>query len=243
VGAPVKHRKRVSPENALYLSHTEICRILQELSESRIAIIADVGTSWTFVSHILLVDPREDYFVISYCANKLLNSIVLERPALMFSATYQDAHLAFEVSSPVETRFDGQPALRYALPKTLTYHHRREYPRVRIPAEVSLRCVADAGGVIPFESHIVDISQGGLGIMIYDRDVKLEPETVLKGCRIIMPGGKAIVADVIVRHVTRVHLPDGTVASQAGLRFIQRSEEIAELVGLFIRNLDQPPAT
>lgn len=239
MSAPVKYSKLSSPENVLYLSRIEICRILQELLENRISIVAEIGTSWTFVSHILLVDSHEDHFVASYCANKLLNSKALELPALTFTASCQDAHLVFEVTSPVETQFDGQPALQYALPKTLTCHHRREYPRVRIPAEISLRCIADAAGFIPFESHIVDISEDGLGILIYDRDIKLEPETVLKGCRIIIPSGKAIVVDVIVRHVARIHLQDGTPASRAGLRFIQKSDEIAELVNLFIQNLDK----
>lgn len=239
MSAAVKHGKKASPENVLYLSRIEICRILQELSENRISIIAEIGTSWTFVSHILLVDSHKDHFVVSYCANKLLNSKVLELPALIFTASYRDAHLLFEASSPVETHIDGQPALQYALPKTLTYYHRREYPRISVPADFSLRCIADAAGVIPFESRIVDISQDGLGIMIYDRDIRLEPETVLKGCRIIIPGGKAIVADVMVRHVATVHLQDGTPARRAGLRFIQKSDEIAELVELFIQNLDK----
>jgi c-di-GMP-binding flagellar brake protein YcgR len=194
MSAPVKHGNKTSPENVLYLSHIEICRILQELSENSSSIISEIGTSWTFVSHILLVDSRKNLLIISYCANKLLNSKVLEQPVLKFTASYQDAHLVFETLNPVETQFDGQPALQYAIPTTLTYCHRRENPRIRIPAEISLRCIADAGGFIPFESRITDISHDGLGMLIYDRDINLEPETVLKGCRIIVPGGKAIVA-------------------------------------------------
>lgn len=239
MSAPVKHGKTVAPENVLYLSRMEICRILKELSENRSSIIADIGTSWTFVTHILFVDSSKDYFVISYCANKLLNSKVFELPALKFMASYQDAHLVFEALSPAETQFDSQPAIQYAIPRSLTYYHRRECPRIHAPAEISLRCVADEGGFIPFESRITDISQNGLGILLYDRDIKLEPETVLKGCRIIIPGGKAIVADLVVRHVTRIQLQDGTLASRAGLRFIQRSDELAELVNFFIQNLDK----
>jgi c-di-GMP-binding flagellar brake protein YcgR len=235
---PVIYGKKASPENVLYLSGMEICRLLQELSAKHSSIVAEIGTSWTFVSHVLLVDPREDRLVISYCANKLLNSKVLETPAQRFTANYQDAHLVFETSSPVETQFEGQPALQYAIPRALAYYHRRESPRIRIPAEISLRCIADAGGFIPFESRITDISRDGLGILIYDRDIRLEPETVLKRCRIIVPGGKAIVADLIVRHAGTIHLQDGTPASRAGLRFVQKSDEIAELVNFFIQNLD-----
>ena len=139
MSTPVKRGKNAPPENVLYLSRIEICRILQDLSEKHISIIAEIGTSWTFVSHVLLVDTDEEYFVISYCANKLLNNKVLELPALKFTSSYQDAHLVFECSGPAETLYDGQPAIQYAIPRALTYYHRREYPRIRIPEEISLR--------------------------------------------------------------------------------------------------------
>lgn len=239
MGAPTEPDNKTSPGNVLYLSRIEICRLLQSLAKNNGSIIAEIGASWTFISHILLVDPVKDHFVISYCANKLLNSKVLELPALKFTASYQEAHLVFEAVNPVEIQFEGQPAIQYAIPSALSYCQRREHPRIRIPAEISLRCIADAGGFIPFESRITDISHDGLGILLYDRDIKLEPETVLKGCRIIIPGGKAIVADLVVRHVKMIHLQDGTLACRAGLRFIQRSDEIAELVNFFIQNLDK----
>lgn len=237
--APVKPGKKASPENVLYLSRIEICRILRTLSKNRSSIFADIGTSRTFVSHILLVDSRKDYFVISYCANKVLNSKVLELAALKFTAGYQDAHLVFDTVNPAETLFDDQPAIQYPIPKTLIYYHRREYPRIPVPAETSLRCIAEAGGFAPFEARITDISHDGLGFLLYERDIKLEPGTVLKGCRIFIPGGKAIAADLMVRNVTMIRLQDGTPACRAGLRFMQRSYEIAELVNYFARNLDK----
>ncbi|HEU0188564.1 MAG TPA: flagellar regulator YcgR PilZN domain-containing protein [Gallionella sp.] len=239
MSAPDKPGKKISPENVLYLSRIEICRILRALSRNRSSIFADIGTNWTFVSHILLVDSRKDYFVISYCANKVLNNKVLELPALTFTTSYQDAHLVFETLNPAETRLDGQPAIQYAIPRTLIYYHRREHPRIHIPAEISLRCIAEADGFAPFESRIIDISHDGLGFLLYEHDIKLEPKTILKGSRIIMPSGKAIVADLMVRNVTMIHLQDGTLACRAGLRFIQRSDEIAELVNFFVRNLDK----
>lgn len=239
INQPAKPGKTTPPENVLYRSRIEICRILQTLAKERISIFAGIGSGMTFISHILLVDPRMGYFVFSYCANKLLNSKLLELPSLKFTANHQDAHLIFEVSNPTETLFDDQPAIRFTLPKTLISYHRREHPRIPISAVSSLRCIAEASGVVPFESRISDISQDGLGGMLYDRDIKLEPGTVLKGCRIIIPNGRAVVADLELRYTTMITLPDGTFAHRAGLRFIQRPDEIAELVNFFIQDLDK----
>ncbi|MFZ2302231.1 MAG: flagellar regulator YcgR PilZN domain-containing protein [Gallionella sp.] len=233
-----KTPQRTLPQNVLYRSRIEICRILRTLAKSRNSIFSEIGGGWTFVSHILFVDSRKGYFVISYCANKLLNSKLLELRSLKFTANNQDAHFMFGVSNPAETRFKSQPAIQFALPDTLILYHRREYPRLPISAEASLRCIADAGGIAPFESHITDITHDGFGCILYDRDIKLEPGAVLKGCRVIIPGGKAVVADLELRYIMTIPLPDGTLVNRAGLRFIQKPNEIAELINFFIRNLD-----
>jgi len=241
MSAPVNPGKPALPENVLYRSRIEICRILRALVKGQSSIFSEIGGGWTFVSHILFVDSRKGYFVISYCANKLLNSKLLELRSLRFTASNQDAHFMFGVSNPVETRFKGQPAIQFTLPNSLILYHRREYPRLPVPVEASLRCVADAGGIAPFESHITDITHDGFGCILYNRDIKLEPGAVLKGCRIIIPSGKAVVADLELRYIMTIPLPDGTLANRAGLRFIQRPDEIAELVNFFIQNLDNNP--
>lgn len=227
------------PENALYRSHIEICRMLQLLAKKHTSIHADIGINKMFISQVLFVDLRAEHFVISFCANKSLNSKVLQLPSLKFTANFQDAHVAFEVSNPAEVQFSGQPAIQFALPHTLIVYNRREHPRIPLSPNLSLRCIADASGVVPFESYITDISHDGLGGILYDYGIKLKPKTILKGCRIITPNGTAIVADLELRHVAAITLPDGTLANHAGLRFIQRPGEIAELISFFIRDLDK----
>ncbi len=247
-------KKRAGPpENILYRSRIEIFRVLKTLANESCSIHADIGTSSTFITKILLVDTLKDRLVISYCANKLLNSKLLKLPSIKFTASYQDARLAFTASNPAETIFEDQPAIQMDLPKALTSCHHRESPRIHISATPSLRCIAEvpisavtslrsvteANSVITFETHICDISHDGLGGMLYDSDVKLETGTVLKGCRIFIPNGKAVVADLELRHTTMVALPDGSFAHRVGLRFIQKPDEIAELINFFVQDLDK----
>lgn len=237
--APAKLGKTKQPENILYRSRIEICRILDALAKDRSSISAEILSDKMFVSHIYHVDQHAGNFVISYCANKLMNSKLFESPSLKFTASFHDAHLIFEVFNPTETLFDGQPAIQFALPNTLIRYHRREHPRIPVPAEVSLRCIADAEGVAPFESRISDISHDGFGCMLYDREIQLKSGTVLKSCRIIIPNGMAVVADLVLRYTTMTTLPDGTLAYRAGLRFIQRPDEIEGLINYFIQDLDK----
>ncbi len=232
--------KEIRVQNALIRSHIEICRILQELATQGVPVTAEIGEGLQFKSRILHVDPDASHLIVAYSSKKSLNSELLGLHTVEFTATNrQDAHFEFKLSGPAETQFDDQPAIQFVLPETLILFHRREHPRIPVPAEASLRCVADAAGFAPFESHITDISHDGLGGIIYDPDIKLAPGTLLRGCRIIVPAGSAISADLEVRYVRLVTLPDGTVANRAGFRFIQRPDEIPDLINYFIQDLGQ----
>lgn len=206
------------------------------------SLSAGIGNYQQFVSHILSVDPAAGHFIVAYCANKSLNAALFGLPVLEFTASHRGAHLVFQVSHPSDTQFEGRPGIRFAFPQSLILYHRREQPRIPVPADMSLRCVADAEGVIPFEARITDISIDGMGGMLYDSDVRLAAGAVLKGCRIITPAGEAIVADLEVRYTATIALPDGTLARRAGVRFVQRPERIDALIGLFVRDLDRAAA-
>ncbi len=228
-----------NPENLLFRSRTEICRILQGLAKENCPVSAEVKDGRTFASHLLSAAPETDRLTVAYSSSKLINTLVLDSPALKFTATTsKDVHFSFEAASPEESVFEGQPAIQFALPRTVLLHNRRENARLPVPADVSLRCIADEKGVIPFESRITDISRDGLGFLIYDPDVHLEGGAMLHGCRIILPSGEAVVADLQVRHATTIVLPNGSLARQAGFRFHQETDEAATILNHFMQDLD-----
>lgn len=221
--------------NTLYRSRIEICRLLEVLARNRSSLFVEFGTK-TVESRILLVDSDGGHFDCAYGANKLLNSKLFKASSLKVTSHLEEADLVFEVSNPTETEFEGQPAVRFALPTALIRYQGRKTPRFSIAGDISLRCIADTDGILPFEAHIIDISQDGLGGIVFDREVRLEPGVVLRSCRIIIPDGRAFVADLAVRYMTAITLPDGVLAFRAGFRFIQMPSEIPELINFF--NLD-----
>jgi len=218
--------------NTLYRSRIEICRLLQTLTTNRSTLFVEFGSK-TVESRILRVHPDEGHFDCTYGANRQLNSKMFKAPSLKVTSHLPDADLVFEVSNPAETEFEEQPAVRFALPNLLIRYHGRKAPRFSVAGDVSLRCIADTGSILPFEAHVIDISQDGLGGIVFDREVRLEPGAVLRSCRIIIPDGRAFVADLAVRYMTAITLPDGVLAFRAGFRFIQTPSEIPELINFF----------
>jgi c-di-GMP-binding flagellar brake protein YcgR len=237
---PAVPGKKSRPENMLFHSRIEICRIMHLLALEHCPVSAEVKNGHPFNSHILAVDTHTDHFTIAYSPHKAINAMVLKSPSVEFTATdKQDLHFTFVATTPEETLLNGEHAIQFDLPKTLLLHNRREYTRTLVDTAMSLRCIADAAGVIPFESHITDVSHDGLGCLIYDLDVNLEPYAILKGCRIITPDGDAVVADLELRHITSVPQQDGTFAHRAGFRFVERPEGSTKLINLFIEDLDK----
>lgn len=232
------------PDNLLFRSHIEIRRLLQTLAQEKCQVTAAIKNGHPFTSHMISVDPATDRFAVAYGPHKLINAMVMSSSTVEFTATdRQGLNFTFEAASPEETLVGSEPAIQFELPKMLLLHNRREHPRVNVPAEISLRCIADEGGFIPFESHITDISHDGLGCLVYDPDIQLADGALLRDSRIIVPGGEAVVADMELRHVASIHLPDGTLAHRAGFSFIQKPAEITRLIGLFIQDLDKLPKT
>jgi c-di-GMP-binding flagellar brake protein YcgR len=230
--------KKSRPENLLFHSRIEICRIMQLLATEHSPVSAEIMNGHPFSSHILSVDVGANYFSIAYSTHKAINAMVLKSPSVEFTATDRQAlNFTFAGTAPEETLIEGEHAIKFALPKSLLLHNRREFTRHPVDADLSLRCIADEAGVIPFESHVTDISHDGMGCLIYDMEVRLEPLTILKGCRIITPGGDAVVADLELRHISSATLPDGTLAHRAGFRFVDQPEGSAKLVNVFIQDL------
>lgn len=225
------------PDNLLVQSRIEICRILQVLAQELCPVFAELLDGHLFTAQILAVDADAEHFSIGYSPNKSLNSALLKLPSVDLTASNQpDLYFSFNVSTPKEAQFNGQAVIRFNLPNAILKHNRREHIRIKIPKDLSLRCIAESDSVMPFESHITDISHDGLGCLIYDTGVKLETGAILHHCRIITPE-VSVLADLELRNIRSVVLSDGSVAYRAGFRFMQKTDELSNLVRLFIRDL------
>jgi c-di-GMP-binding flagellar brake protein YcgR len=224
--------------NKLYQSHIEICRILQTLSAENKPVCTDFSDDKFLVSHILSVDPESGHFIIEYSEDKSINSALFESTSLTFKANYQESEIVFKAVNPVDTLFHGEAAIQLQLLDALIVYQQRQHQRIRIRSDVSLRCVVDQAGALPFEARMIDISHDGIGFMSYDANISLPAGTLLRNCKIITPKGEALNVDLVVHHSNTVTRADGTLATRTGVRFIQSPEEIKPLIDIFIREIN-----
>jgi c-di-GMP-binding flagellar brake protein YcgR len=183
-----------------------------------------------FSSRFIHADPARQFILIATAASKSANAALLARPRVTLVSAPGGWRIEFVAVQPREVIHDGAPAIHLRYPEVLTAQQRREHSRFDIPPKVPLRCIADAGGITPFDAQIADISVGGIGILLYPSDVTLEPGTVLVGCRIAVPGKTPITIDLEVRTSEGVTLPDGSRARRSGCRFVNAGDEVTKLI-------------
>jgi c-di-GMP-binding flagellar brake protein YcgR len=136
----------------------------------------------------------------------------------------------FVAAEPRLVRYKGQEAIRLRFPELMAGHQRRSEPRAAPTRELPLRCLADAGGVMSFDAHVIDISSGGVAVLLYHPGITLEPGTVLRGCVIEHPSLGPLSVDMEVRYSEPVRLKDGRRARRAGCRFVAPPAELKALI-------------
>ena len=187
-----------------------------------------------FRSLLLSVDSKQGRIVVASSEREAVNAALLARPRSTFMSNVEDQYLEFPAADPQRSTFLGKPAIQLRFPDVLVTHPRRAEPRRRPPKEPPLTCIADAAGIASFESHIVDIGSGGIGVLVYAADISLEPGTILKGCRIEQPGRNPVLVDLEVRYTRPVTLADGRRALRSGCRFVNPSNDLLKLISTFM---------
>jgi c-di-GMP-binding flagellar brake protein YcgR len=212
-------------------SHTQIDRVLGALATKGEMVTAELAEDLgSFTSRFIAVDPGGQFITIALAADKSVNAALLALARVTFVCAPGNWHIEFVAVGPREVVHEGAPAISLGYPEVLTVQQRREHLRALVPSTVPLRCIADADGFAPFDAQIDDISVGGISILLYAPEIRLEPGTVLVGCRIDVPGAEPIITDLEVRYSEAVTLPDGRPGRCSGFRFVNAQEQLKYLV-------------
>lgn len=212
----------------------EIWRILEVLRRQRIAVTAGLrGDTLKFQSQLRLLDREGRRMLVERSADPEVNAALLARGRCGFHAEIAAWHVEFVAGGAREALDDGARVLAFDFPDVLVRVQRRVHRRALAPAHSALECLADAEGITPFAATIVDAGADGLGFLIYDPTITLEPGTRLRGCRITRPGGVVVSLDLEVRYTQPIVLADGRRARRAGCRIAAPSPTLTEFVGRY----------
>lgn len=223
--------KAANTSDHLLRSRIEIKRVLDALVARHQLVTAEIpGSENPFTARILGADAKWGFIIVSAAADESANRGLLARASVTFFSRLGEWHIEFAAIGPGKVMHEGIPAIRLRYPDILSVQQRRQHDRHEASATVLLRCVADAGGIMPFEARIRDISLGGIGAIFYSADISIAPGTVLVGSLIEVPGLDPVAVDLEIRYSDVVTLPDGSHGHVSGFRFINPPDDLNRLI-------------
>ena len=108
-----------------------------------------------------------------------------------------------------------------------------------LPPSVALRCEMRVGA-LTLEAAVVDVSLGGMGTLVYDSRVRLEPGMRIEHARVLHGDNTPVIVDLEISNVSTVVDRDGRPANRAGCVIHGSRETLEELVLMFISDLGEP---
>ena len=107
-----------------------------------------------------------------------------------------------------------------------------------MPATVALICEMRIGA-LSLEAAVVDISLGGLGTLVYDSRIRLEPGMRVERARILHGANDPVTVQLEITNVTEVKDRDGRPANRAGCVIRGSRQTLEDLVRMFISDLGE----
>ncbi|HEU4709309.1 MAG TPA: flagellar regulator YcgR PilZN domain-containing protein [Methylophilaceae bacterium] len=205
------------------------------LSSTPCAAYVEEGDQF-LVCSIVGLEPAQGQLYLRYDAETPMLERLTASKSLCYVASHEDAKVQFLSPQPQSVTFRAYPALRIPIPKMLWRLQRREHPRQNVERG-QVRIVLNFAGVGSVETEAADISVGGIGIIHYHPQLRLEPGLVLEDCEIRIAEQAPIKVKMRIQHSTPIQFPDGEIVKRSGCQFLDLEPATAKALAAGLNKL------
>jgi c-di-GMP-binding flagellar brake protein YcgR len=207
-------------------SKTEIRAVLRSIiqNEARITAHFDQGRS-LFLTSMLALRSDNTEIIFDVGGNEEVNSKALRADNLIFTVLVDKVKIQFGLDRLQRVVYQGRPAFVGAVPDDLLRLQRREFFRLSTPlvTPIRLRTTLEPGAQ-DFDVSLLDISGGGVGLMVPpDMASLLEKGLMLENCKISLPSEGLLIVWLCVRNLFDVTTRNGAHYSRVGCEFVNIS--------------------
>lgn len=228
-----------------YLLHNrnDIVFVLRSLIAAADNITVHFNDGRDFLlSAVIAVD--EDGVTLDYGGNTELNRRALAAEKHFCVANHEKIRIQFLLRGMRETSFNGAPAFRAPLPETVLRLQRREYYRLTTPVAHPIKCRIPVSHAVmanrsAMDANVIDISGGGLAIIVPPAGVSFREGDAFANCRVELPDVGIVVATLDVRNVFEVTLRSGAQVTRAGCQFSNLPGPMLTLVQRYIIKVER----
>ncbi len=239
---PLKFELLQAEENSRYLlrGKADILYNLRSLMQKRAMLSAFIDASAdSFLTAIVAISDDERYLVLDAASDPAINRRVEESEQLICVAQLDKIKIQFAAHQIERVTHEGHDAFRTPVPDVLLRLQRREYYRLTAANPHTLSClipvtVDGQKKIISVEAAVVDISGGGLAVLVPPGEVAFEPEMEFADCRLMLPETGPIATSLRVRNLFRITNRDGSIMLRAGCEFVDLTASMASTIQRYI---------
>lgn len=219
----------------------EIVRILRGLVQRNEMVSAFFdGGKGLLLTSVLQVYPELDTIVLDCGANNEINERILRADKIIFATSLDRVKVQFSSPGIEPGTFEGKPAFVIHFPTQVLRLQRREYYRLTTPLINPLKCRVPMENGKVEEYPLVDISAGGIGMMIGNSpDMQLKVGAVYPGCRIELPGVGMLELTLSIQSFFEVTLKNGSKSFRSGCQFTCLHTSMQSLIQRYIVKLER----
>ncbi|MBK6980952.1 MAG: flagellar brake protein [Betaproteobacteria bacterium] len=190
-------------DNCIIHSRLEIIPILRDIAAKHALLTIHFSGGADFiVTSLLAVNPDFEEMVIDCGADPVVNARLLAAPRLTAVTFLDHIKIQFSTAGAQQTSFEGAPAFRIRMPDSLLRLQRRNYYRVKVPLARPVVCrvahPAQPGRLLDLK--VLDLSVGGLALLVNPADFDREPGGLVEDCKISLPDHGHFHAELEVRN-------------------------------------------
>jgi c-di-GMP-binding flagellar brake protein YcgR len=146
--------------NPYLVAPNEILRILQDLKQEKTFVSISLPQDQKILTVLLDIDVDAGYFLYDTGRNPVETKAILSTSRVYFRTNLNGVSVRFTTPTPIETVFEGGPALRSPLPTDMVYIQRREHYRTKV-IRPSV-CTAKLANGTEISMIMSDLSVGGV---------------------------------------------------------------------------------
>jgi flagellar brake protein len=229
----------------LLYSKSEILSVLRTLVQkgSMITVHFDQGQSFFLTSAIALsADNRE--MILDIGSNEEMNNRALRAKKLIFTTLIDKVKIQFSLTKLSQIQSGGRLAFVGAIPERLLRLQRREFFRLSTPIANPIRLNAmhrrADGSALAIELPLLDISGGGVGLMVaLDLAVLFQRGDMLNDCRMMLPDEGLLLVTLCVRNQFDVSTRSGSRYVRLGCEFVNLSAQRLTVVQRYITRVER----
>lgn len=220
----------------------EIIRLLGAVVEKRLLLTAFIDGGESFIT-LALALTDDGAVIVDACPDEVRNARVGSAARLVCTTRLDNVKLQFALAVPARIEYEGRPALRAALPDSIIRLQRREFYRLPTSQVEPLMCVithaGEDGRRQEVQVRIVDISGGGLAVLVPPRELRFEPGTEYRQCSLRLPDGNPLPVGLKVRNLFEIEKASGVKVQRAGCEFMGLSNQATARIQRYMFKLER----